>query len=223
MPTGKRLIGDDGKLVRCAISAVATSGTLTEGWWQIEAKANSSSIFDALAGDGDLEVGDFFYAPASKALTAGDGAYAITTTEMGDLSGWSLELSADEVETTVLIDTYKKYRKGKLDANGSAKFTFIRGTTDDVTDGLSKYFFKTATINAAGTLTNVTVRSDDSLYLIGYIDNEQATGDSFLATMLQVEFFNFSFPMNSSEAVSFEVPFRLVGDTDPILYKITNA
>lgn len=223
MPDGKRLIGDDGKLVRCAIAAVATSGSLTEGWWKISAKATSSSAFDAVAGDGDLEIGDFFYAPAAVTLTANDAAYAITTYDMGDLSGWSLELSADEVETTVLIDTYKKYRKGKLDANGSATFTFIRGTTDNITDGLSKYFFKTATISAAGVVTDVTLRSDDSLYLIGYIDNEQAAGDSFLATMLQVEFFNFSFPMNSSEAVQFEVPFRLVGDTDPILYKIINA
>jgi hypothetical protein len=224
MADGKRLIGDDGKLVRCSISGVAETTTLTSGWWKIAAKATSGSIFDAAAGDGDLEVGDFFYNPSdSLALTTGDTAYKITTTDMGDLVGWSLELSADEVETTVMIDTYKKYRKGKLDANGSATFTFIRGTTDDVTDGLSKYFFKTASISKTGSLTNVTLRSDDSLYLIGYIDNELSSDDSFLATMFQVEFFNFSFPMNSSEAVQFEVPFRLVGDTDPILYKVTNA
>lgn len=224
MPAGKRLIGDDGKLVRCSIAAVVTSGAnFTAGWWKIASKAPANSCFDAGAGDGELEAGDFFYAPATVTQTPGDTAYKITTTDMGDLSGWSLELSADEVETTVLIDTYKKYRKGKLDANGSATFTFIRGTTDDITDGLTKYFFKTATIDAAGEVSNVTARSDDSLYLIGYIDNETAAGDSFLATMFQVEFFNFSFPMNSSEAVQFEVPFRLVGDTDPILYKITNA
>lgn len=216
MPSGKRLIGDDGKLVRCAIGA-ATSGSLTAGWWKIKAKAAVASDF------GDLAAGDFYYAPAVVTLTYGDEAYAVTMTDMTDLSGWSLELSADEVETTVLIDTYKKYRKGKLDANGTATFTFIRGVTDDITDGLAKYFFKTATIAADGTVSNVTARSDDSLVLIGYIDNETAAGDSFLATAFEVEFFNFSFPMNSSEAVSFEVPYRLVGDTDPILYKVTLA
>jgi hypothetical protein len=216
MANGKRLIGDDGKLVRCAIGA-ATSGSITSGWWKIKAKATVASKFGALLVD------DFYYAPAVVSLTYGDQAYATTLTDLTDLSGWSLELSADEVETTVLIDTYKKYRKGKLDANGTATFTFIRGVTDDVTDGLAKYFFKTATIAADGTVSNVTNRSDDSLVLIGYIDNDTTAGESFLATAFEVEFFNFSFPMNSSEAVSFEVPFRLVGDTDPILYKVTNA
>lgn len=218
MPAGKRLIGDDGKLMRCSVAGAATSGiSLTAGWWKIATKDPVLSNF------GDLEIGDFYYAPTTFAMAAGDTAYKITTTDMLDLSGWSLELTGDEVEVTVLADTYKKYRKGKLDANGTATFTFIRGETDDVANGLSKYFFKTVDIDAAGTVGTVTERSDDSLFLVGYIDYETTVADAFLATAFEVEFFNFSLPMNSSEPVQMEVPFRLVGATDPILYKITNA
>jgi hypothetical protein len=212
----KRLIGDDGKLVRGSVAAVPTSGSLTEGWYKIAVVASGTSAF------GDLIANDYYYAPATVALQAGDSAYAVTLTDLQDLKGWSLELSADEVEVTVIKDTYKKYRKGKLDANGSASFVFIKGETD-AANGLASYFFKVAEINAAGVVTSVTERSDDSLLLIGYVDKEEAAGQYFMATCFEVEFFNFSFPMNSSEAVEMEVPFRLVGDTDPIFYKVTNA
>jgi hypothetical protein len=213
----KRLIGDDGKLVRASVAAVATANSLPAGWSKIAAKAASNSRF------GDLAVGDYYYNPTvSGVLTAGDTAYLVTTTTMADLKGWSLELSADEVEVTVVADTYKKYRKGKLDANGTASFVFIKGETD-AANGLASYFFKVATITAAGVVSDVVERSDNSLLLIGYMDAEEDSGEYFLATAFDVEFFNFAAPMNSSEAVEMEVPFRLVGATDPVLYKVTNV
>lgn len=211
----KRLIGDDGKLVRATRAVSPSSGVLAEGWYKIAAKAVSNSAF------GDLAVGDYFPAPASVTLAAGDTAYLLTITDLQDLKGWGLELSADEVEVTVIKDTYKKYRKGKLDAKGSANFVFIKGETD-ADGGLASYFFKMANITASGTVSSVTERSDESLLLIGYVDNETTDGEYYIATAFDVEFFNFNLPMNSSEAVEMEVPFRLVGDTDPILYKVTN-
>jgi hypothetical protein len=213
----KRLIGDDGKLVRASVAAVASTGSLPIGWSKIAAKATSNSHF------GGLAVGDYYYNPTvSGVLAVGDSAYIVTTTDMADLKGWSLELSADEVEVTVVADTYKKYRKGKLDANGSASFVFIKGETD-AANGLASYFFKVATIDATGVVSGVVDRSDNSLLLIGYMDAETDSGEYFLATAFDVEFFNFSAPMNSSEAVEMEVPFRLVGATDPVLYKVTNV
>jgi hypothetical protein len=213
----KRLIGDDGKLVRASIGATPTANSLPIGWSKIATKAVSNSHF------GGLAVGDYYYNPtASGVLTAGDAAYIVTTTVMADLTGWSLELTADEVEVTVVADTYKKYRKGKLDAKGSASFLFIKGETD-AAGGLASYFFKVATIAATGVVSTVTTRSDDSLLLIGYMDAEEASAQYFLATAFDVEFFNFNVPMSSSEAVKMEVPFRLVGATDPILYKVTNV
>jgi hypothetical protein len=211
----KRLIGDDGKLVRASVGAVAHTTLSGLNWYKIAAKKTVSDF-------GDLAVGDYYYAPANKSLSGGDTAYLVSTTDMADLSGWSLELSADEVEVTVMDDTYKKYRKGKLDANGTCSFVFIRGTTDDA-DGLAKYFMKIATIAANGDVSSVSNRSSDSLVLIGYLDKEETAGDYFLATAFEVEFMNFSLPMNSSEAVTMEVPYRLVGGTDPVLYKVTNA
>jgi hypothetical protein len=212
----KRLIGDDGKLVRASVGTAPLTVLSGLNWFKIATKKTVGSDF------GDLAVGDYYYAPATKTVSGADAAYLVTTTDMADLSGWSLELSADEVEVTVMDDTYKKYRKGKLDANGTCSFVFIRGTTD-ASDGLARYFMKVATIDAAGAVSSVTSRSSDSLLLIGYLDKEETAGDYFLATAFEVEFMTFTLPMNSSEAVTMEVPYRLVGGTDPVLYKVTNA
>lgn len=215
----KRLIGDDGKLFRATLGNTEYTSTTpipARSWVKISAKATVSSF-------GALAVGEFFYNPKATSLTvtSGDKYYLLTPTTLLDLSGWSLELSGDEVEVTVMNDTYKKYRKGKLDAKGTASFVFIKGETDQ--DGnLANYFFKEVDIDATGAVGTPSNRLDTSLYMVGYLDDDTTAGETMLATIFEVEFFNFSLPENSSQAVKMDVPFRLIGDTDPILYRITN-
>lgn len=216
MAEEKRLIGDDGKLARGSLASVATTDTLiAESWYLITKKAAVGSIF------GDLVVNDFYYAPIEMTLTAGDEAKLLTLSTLVDLSGWSLEITGDEIEVTVLDDKFKKYRKGKLDATGSATFIFIKGETDSA-DNLANYFFDNVVITASGTVTK-TDKKENTLYMVGYLDDTSISGEAQLATVMQVEFFDFPLNMNSSEAVEIETPFRLAGDTDPILYRIVNA
>ena len=215
MAEERRLIGDDGKLVRGSLGAVETTTFSADTWYKIKAKAASNSVF------GDLEINDFVRFPIDVSAASGDEAYSLTETDLVDLSGWSLSLSGDEVEVTVLADKFKKYRKGKLDANGTASFVFIKGETDQA-NSLSNYFFDNVEIAADGTVTK-TDKLESSLYLVGYLDDTTTSGEVMLATVMEVEFFNFELPMNSSEAVNMEVPFRLIGDTDPILYRIHNV
>jgi len=213
MAEEKRLIGEDGRLARGALATSTVTTFAAESWYKIAAKATSSSVF------GDLEVNDFYYAPVEVVGESGDTAYLLTLSDMVDLSGWSLDLTADEVEVTVLADSFKKYRKGKLDANGSASFVFIKGVTDQP-NNLANYYFDIVQIDATGAVT-VSVKITDTLYIIGYLAEESA-GEVTLATIMEVEFFNFSLPMNSSEAVKMSIPFRLIGDVNPVLYRITN-
>ena len=214
MAEEKRLIGDDGRLAKGSLAASATTDVFeNDSWYQITAKAAAGSVF------GDLVVGDFYYAPIEIAATLGDEAKRLTLTTILDLSGWSLSITGDEVEVTVLADKYKKYRRGKLDANGTARFVFIKGITD-IEDGMANYFFDVVEIDDTGT---VTVRSDkltDPLYVVGYMFEGDAEAEVTLATVLSVEFFSFPMNFNISEAVTMEIPFRLTGDDDPILYRI---
>jgi hypothetical protein len=189
---------------------------------KIEGKAATGSVFGGLGGAAPtgLLVGDFYISPVSVNGTVGDSWRVLTETQMVDLSGWSIEIAADEIDTTVLSDNFKKYRKGKKDANGSAKFVYIKGVTD-IAGGLAEQFFKIANIDATGDAT-VSEVNGDPVYLVGYVDQTTGLGNVKLATIMQVEFFNFALPMNMGEAVNIDTPFRLVGDSDPILYRITN-
>jgi len=222
MAEEKRLIGDDGRLCKGYLDAVAESTEFENGeWYQISTKDPADSVF------GDLAVGDFYYAPVEMAAEVGDAAYQLHLVTMADLSGWSLSLTGDEVEVTVLADRYKKYRRGKLDANGTISLVFIKGITDQPDDniggwGLANYFFDIVEIEDDGNVT-YNARLTDPVYVVGYACEEATDSvEVTLATVLQIEFYNFEMPMNISEAVNMEIPFRLIGDNDPILYRITN-
>lgn len=214
MAEERRLVGDDGALFRGTLATTTVTTFAAGKWYKIAAKAVSNSVF------GDLVVGDFYYAPIEVVGESGDEAYLLTETDLVDLSGWSLEISADEVEVTVLADKFKKYRKGKQDATGNAMFVFIKGETEQA-GNLANFFFDVAVITASGVATK-TARDTGNLYLIGYLDNTAVSGEAKIGTIMQVEFFNFPISVEMSTADNLEVPFRLIGDTDPILYRIVN-
>jgi len=214
----RRCIGDDGVLKRVALGAeVVGNGTLTiakGAWVKITAVATSGSLFNSLV------VGDYYYAPVEITPIAGDKWKVMTLTDMADLAGWSFELSADEVETTVLADTFKQYRKSKKDATGTASFVYIKGVTD-LDDNLSNYFFRKINIDATGSSTVSDVK-DTPFLLLGYIDQgKESTDDNYTnALVMEVEFYNFSLPMNMAEAVKTDATFRLANGSNPSLYRI---
>lgn len=212
MAEERRLIGEDGRLARGALSGTPTTNLVAGNWYLITDKDDVASQF------GDLLINDFYYAPIDISLAGDDEAELLSLTDMVDLSGWSLDLTADEIEVTVLNDSFKKYRKGKLDANGSASFVFIKGETDQP-DALANYYFDIAEIAEDGTVT-FSQKKTTTLYLVGYLADE-GEGEVSLATVMQVEFFNFSLPMNMGDAVNMDIPFRLIGDTNPVLYRLS--
>jgi len=215
MAEEKRIIGDDGRLGYATLAESPVTSFVAGKIYKIITKAESGSIF------GELAVGEFYPASTAIAGTAGDTATELEETNMLDLTSWGLTIQADEVPVTVLADVYKKYRKGKKDANGTASFQFIKGITD-LPGGLANQFFKIVEVDGNGAVT-VSPITTDSMYLIGYVCEETDVDETSTLTVLQVEFFNFDLPMNTSEAVTMEVPFRLVGNVDPIMYRVTNS
>jgi len=179
---------------------------------------------------GGLSVGEFVYNDLATDLdlTPTDGAATgtedkiqpLTLTTLLDLSGWSLEMSADEVDVTVLGDTVKKYRKGKQDANGQMEFIFMKGETD-LAGNLANYFMPISTVNVNGTV-EYSARKTTPLYVLGYLDESAVTGEYTMAMLFQVEFMSFALPMNDSQAVKVSPKFRLSGSVNPTIYRIFN-
>jgi hypothetical protein len=218
----KTLIGEDGYLAKGVLGTeVVGDGTtmaIAKGTWvQITGKASSNSGF------GGLAVGQFYYAPiaiVAAELPTGDKWKVLTLTKFADGVSWSVEIAADEIDVTVNALRFKSYRRGKLDANGNASFLFTMGVTDEA-GGLAEKFFDIVSIDATGAAT-VTKADSSSIYLVGYLHEgkEKVDENRTLATVMNVELFNFALPSNMGEAATLDIPFRLVGQNDPVIYKI---
>lgn len=217
MAEEKRLIGNDGSLARITWGTTVATDLAAKTWCKIVTKASSGSKF------GNLSVGDYYFNTTAAAMTmaAGDTYQAATITQMLDINGWMLKLTGAEVDVTVLNDKYRKYRKGKLDAEGSVSFVYIKGISDAV-GGIANYFFDIANIDDAGVVT-LSPKLTTPMYLLGYTAQETETGMVAEATILQVEFFDFALNVKDNEASNQEPKFRLAGDSDPILYRLELA
>ena len=83
-------------------SAATTSGSMVEGGIYKIATISGTSVFPE-----GFEVGDYFLGDATKALSAGNSAYLIAAEEAADVTEFSMEFSADEIEVTTLLMTLR--------------------------------------------------------------------------------------------------------------------
>jgi hypothetical protein len=217
-----RLTGEDAKLYRMSFGAeVVGNGTLTiavDTWVKITAKASSGSSF------GDLAVGDFYYnnTGVAEVPVAGDKWRVVTLGDMLDLAGWNLDVTAETIDVTTTADRFRKMRNGKLSANGTASVVFIKGITDDPAVGVLNSFYKVVEFDDAGAIT-VSPVATEPFFLLGYLDyKDNVVGHHKLATALEVEFEGFPLNFRMNEAANVEMPFHLVGATDPVIYRIQN-
>ena len=100
------------------------------------------------------------------------------------------------------------------------KFVFIKGITD-LASGISNYFLDQVQITVSGTVVK-TAKIVAPLYVVGYLDSTTFSTESMLVTLLQIDLYKFSLPVQDSTAINMEVPFRLNGALNPTLYRITN-
>mgnify|MGYP005797461811 FL=1 len=113
----KRLVGKDGEVY------AATKGTLiegngstalTDGYYIVAAVASTSSALPA-----GLQAGYVFKGSAEITPAEGDNVIPLTLTRKCDITSFSVEYSADEIDVTTLCDTQRSYRAGFTDATGT--------------------------------------------------------------------------------------------------------
>lgn len=169
-----------------------------------------------------LEVGEFYIAPNTVNVGSGDKFFSVTLEPLADVKSASLNVSAEEVDVTVAKDRFKKYRRGKFDADGSASFIYMKGTTD-LPEGLSHQFYDIHSIDWDGHVTSVK-QSDSPYLLVLYFDDDANIPDADktykLVTIFYANIFNFDYKGESSSAVSSDSKYRLAGSTDPVLYRV---
>lgn len=223
------LIGDDATIEKVTLAteqsgdgtktldelAGGTSGDGSgKGDWMITAKAETASFF------GELKVGDLFPAAVGdEVLVVGDKAQKVNSTAFMDASGWEASFSAQEVETTRLINKIKTYRKGKADGEGSIKGIFTIGVTGEA-GGLLNQFVKVVKKAAAGTIT-VSEITSAPIYIRGVVRDTKYSGETYAFMFAKIELYGIKLGGESGSKQEYTSKFRFMAD--PVYYKLEIA
>jgi hypothetical protein len=198
-----------------------TTGALTEGNIIITLndvafnKELRSSIFPIGYLVGDLWLGE------GSTFTATDSAKLTTFTEVADVTSFSLEYSADEIEVTVLADEVKKYRRGKTDMSGTVEGINIISEMEKVGSFINRFM---RTVNAtAGNVSTLNEIDGDPLFCQFYVQKDVTTPTETQAFLFaQVDLYGTSLGASVADAQSWSSNVRIIGN-DPILYFKANS
>ena len=191
-----RLIGNDGAIYLSAVAASYvgdSSDTLDElagggaasgvgkGIYQVTAIAAAASFFSWAS----PEVGDYFYEDGAGVLTTDDTAIPVvllnSASEDASVKSFEISLSKDKIDVTTLSDDQKTYRMGKADASGTMNaITVVSNNT------IQNRFMDIMDVSSAGAFT-MTRLTDDALYFIGFLNDEETSADTMVAIVGKIE------------------------------------
>ena len=113
--TGETYEGDGSKTLSDLVDGdTAEDPKLGAGMYIIAGIAASGSVLPE-----GMKVGELYPALGTEVLAVGDKLTKLKLSHIADATGWSLQITQSEIETTRLIDSFKKYRLGKKDATGT--------------------------------------------------------------------------------------------------------
>ena len=201
----KRLVGKDGEVY------AATKGTLiegngstalTDGYYIVAAVASTSSALPA-----GLQAGYVFKGSAEITPAEGDNVIPLTLARKCDITSFSVEYSADEIDVTTLCDTQRSYRAGFTDATGT-----LEGVT---TIGLSEYLMEKfiPIIEQTGETVEVTEINGDAL-IIRLVLNKQTAGGTVMSYFAPIALTSYNIGASVDDAQTYTANFRNTPDDD---------
>ena len=208
-----RLVGADATLYKGTIpSAATTSGSMIEGGIYKIATISGTTVFPA-----GFEVGDYFLGDSTKALTAENSAYLIAAEEAADVTEFSIEFSADEIEVTTLPDDVKKYRRGKTDLSGSISgINFVSEMKK--AGSIANRFLRTVTVTSGYGTATMNLVDGDQLVGVFYLQKDSTSVNETTAILVaEIELFGYNLGASVGDAQNWESGLRVIGP-DPILF-----
>ena len=201
----KRLVGKDGEVY------AATKGTLiegngstalTDGYYIVAAVASTSSALPA-----GLKAGYVFKGSAEITPAEGDNVIPLTLARKCDITSFSVEYSADEIDVTTLCDTQRSYRAGFTDATGT-----LEGVT---TIGLSEYLMEKfiPIIEQTGETVEVTEINGDAL-IVRLVLNKQSAGGTVMSYFAPIALTSYNIGASVDDAQTYTANFRNTPDDD---------
>ena len=201
----KRLVGKDGEVYAATKGELIEgngSTALTDGYYIVAAVASTSSALPA-----GLQAGYVFKGSAEITPAEGDNVIPLTLARKCDITSFSVEYSADEIDVTTLCDTQRSYRAGFTDATGT-----LEGVT---TIGLSEYLMEKfiPIIEQTGETVEVTEINGDAL-IVRLVLNKQSAGGTIMSYFAPIAVTSYNIGATVDDAQTYTANFRNTPDDD---------
>lgn len=201
----KRLVGKDGEVYAATKGALVEgngSTALTDGYYIVAAVASTSSALPT-----GLKAGYVFKGSAEITPAEGDNVIPLTLARKCDITSFSVEYSADEIDVTTLCDTQRSYRAGFTDATGT-----LEGVT---TIGLSEYLMEKfiPIIEQTGETVTVTEINGDAL-IVRLVLNKQSAGGTIMSYFAPIALTSYNIGASVDDAQTYTANFRNTPDDD---------
>lgn len=201
----KRLVGKDGEVYAATKGALVEgngSTALTDGYYIVAAVASTSSALPA-----GLQAGYVFKGSAEITPAEGDNVIPLTLTRKCDITNFSVEYSADEIDVTTLCDTQRSYRAGFTDATGSLEGV----TTINVSEYLMSKFIPIVT--QTGETVEVTEIDGETL-IMRLVLNKQSAGGDVMSYFAPIAVTSYNIGATVDDAQTYTANFRNTPDDD---------
>ena len=201
----KRLVGKDGEVYAATKGTLVEgngSTALTDGYYIVAAVAATSSALPA-----GLQTGYVFKGSAEITPAEGDNVIPLTLARKCDITSFSVEYSADEIDVTTLCDTQRSYRAGFTDATGT-----LEGVT---TIGLSEYLMEKfiPIIEQTGETVEVTEINGEAL-IVRLVLNKQSAGGTIMSYFAPIALTSYNIGASVDDAQTYTANFRNTPDDD---------
>lgn len=201
----KRLVGKDGEVYAATKGTLVEgngSTALTDGYYIVAAIAATSSALPA-----GLQAGYVFKGSPEITPAEGDNVIPLTLARKCDITSFSVEYSADEIDVTTLCDTQRSYRAGFTDATGT-----LEGVT---TIGLSEYLMEKfiPIIEQTGETVEVTEINGDAL-IVRLVLNKQSAGGTVMSYFAPIALTSYNIGASVDDAQTYTANFRNTPDDD---------
>lgn len=201
----KRLVGKDGEVYAATKGELIEgngSTALTDGYYIVAAIASTSSALPT-----GLQTGYVFKGSAEITPAEGDNVIPLTLARKCDITSFSVEYSADEIDVTTLCDTQRSYRAGFTDATGT-----LEGVT---TIGLSEYLMEKfiPIIEQTGDTVEVTEINGNAL-IVRLVLNKQSAGGTVMSYFAPIALTSYNIGASVDDAQTYTANFRNTPDDD---------
>ncbi len=201
----KRLVGKDGEVYAATKGELIEgngSTALTDGYYIVAAIASTSSALPT-----GLQAGYVFKGSAEITPAEGDNVIPLTLTRKCDITNFSVEYSADEIDVTTLCDTQRNYRAGFTDATGTLEGI----TTINVSEYLMSKFIPIVT--QTGETVEVTEIDGETL-IMRLVLNKQSAGGDVMSYFAPIAVTSYNIGATVDDAQTYTANFRNTPDDD---------